>query len=503
MAPPVPTRLFYLAALLLLPAPTAAQVARVEVQPDRATLIAGNQLPLRAVARDGAGREVTGRRIRWEAVSADAAVVDTTGVVTGFREGVARITATIDGIVGMAELAIEPKSAARTDVVADQAEIVVGGSTLLRAVARTDDGAPLPRTAFTIRSSDDRVATVDPSGVVTGRGEGSAIFAVQTGEVRSEVRIQVVNNRVARLTVNGPVVGRVGDVVRFRATAEDRRNLPVANPAVRWTVSGEGADIGNDGGFIAERAGVYLVTVVAGNVAGTHAIRVAPRPPKAYREPPAPPSRAVLPAGTGDAAIREARAVWIDSSFAFVADATGTLRVLSLEDPRAPREVGGWRLASEEGPGWPATPRTMHDVMVRDGLAYVAYGRDGLAILDVGQGARGGSPALPRVVSQLVAVPPDAATREAPNTAHAVLRHGRYVFLADGPASTTAAGRVLVIDAGNPTSPAVVAEIRLAAAGPIRLWAADETLYIGYEGGKVQAVDVSGELRGDLVGQGR
>jgi hypothetical protein len=110
---------------------------------------------------------------------------------------------------------------------------------------------------------------------------------------------------------------------------------------------------------------------------------------------------------------------------------------------------------------------------------------------------------LPRVISHLVAVPPDAATRETPNTARAVLRHGRYVFLADGPAAGTSGGRVLVVEVGNPASPAVVAEIRLTAAGAVRLWAADDTLYIGYGDGKVQAVDVSGELRGDLVGQGR
>ncbi|HEX9164647.1 MAG TPA: Ig-like domain-containing protein, partial [Gemmatimonadales bacterium] len=176
MGPTPPMRLLLLVASLLLHAPAAAQVARVEVQPDRATLIAGNQLALRVVARDAAGREIVVRRIRWEASSADAVVVDSAGVVTGFREGVARVTATVDGVAGVAELVIEPKSAARIDVVAEQPDIVVGGNTLLRAVARTDDGTPLPRAVFTFRSSDDRVATVDPSGVVTGRGEGSAIF---------------------------------------------------------------------------------------------------------------------------------------------------------------------------------------------------------------------------------------------------------------------------------------------------------------------------------------
>src|SRR5512139_1313062 len=140
-----------LLAFLLLTTPGAAQVARVEVQPDRATLIAGNQMSLKALARDAAGREVPGRRVRWAALSADAVVVDSAGVVTAFRDGPARVTATVDGVVGVAELVIEAKAPARIEVAAEQPDIVVGGSTLLRAVARTEDGEPLPRTVFTFR----------------------------------------------------------------------------------------------------------------------------------------------------------------------------------------------------------------------------------------------------------------------------------------------------------------------------------------------------------------
>lgn len=482
--------------ILLLAMPAAAQVARVEVQPDRATIIAGNQMSLKVLARDAAGREVPGRRVRWAARSADAVVVDTDGVVTAFRGGPARVTATVDGVAGVAELTIEAKSPVRIEVAAEQAEIAVGGSTLLRAVARTEDGEPLPRTVFTFRSSDDRVATVDPSGVVTGRGEGSAIFAVQTGEVRSEVRVQVVTNRVARLIVNGPVQARTGEVVRLRASAEDRRNLPVATPPVRWSVSGEGADIGPDGGFIAERPGTYLVAVIAGNVAATHAIRIGPRARRPQQDPPAPPSRPAIPAGPGGPVLADARSVWVDGTFAYLADASGTLRVFSLENPRGPREVGSWRLPSREFPGVPPMPRTLRDVMVRDGLAYLAYGRDGLVILDVGQGSRGGSPSVPRIISQLVYPPSGDLTLEGPLGAEAVLRHGRYVFVADG-------GRVVVVDVGTLVAPALAAEFRIAEAGPLTLWADGDVLYVGNGAGKIRAVDVSGELRGDLAAQGR
>jgi hypothetical protein len=489
-------RLLPLAVLALLTAPAAAQVARVEVQPDRATLIAGNQLLFKAVARDASGKELPGRRVRWQAVPADGIVVDSTGVATAFRDGPATLTATVDGVTGTAELVIEPKSPVRIEAVADQPEIVVGGSTLLRATAYTEDGEPLPRAVFTFRSSDDRVATVDPSGVVTGRGEGSAIFAVQIGDVRTEVRVQALANRVARLMVNGPVQARTGEVVRLRASAEDRRNLPVSNPAVRWSVSGEGADIGADGGFVAERPGTYLVTVVAGAVAGTHAIRVAPRTRQPPPGTPSPPTPAGVPSGPGGPVVADARSVWVDGMFAYLADPSGTLRIFSLETPRAPREVGSWRLPAREGSALPPMPRVLNDVMVRDGLAFLAYGRDGLVILDVGQGTRGGSPSVPRIVSQLVSPRAEDLAGTVPSGAQAVLRQGRHVFVADG-------SRVVVVDVSNLLKPVTVAEIRLPDPGPARLWAQEDLLYIGYGAGKVQAVDIGGELRGDLVGQGR
>lgn len=362
------------ALLALAPDPAAAQAASVEVLPDRATLVAGARLPLRAVARDAADREVGGRRVQWTALPADAVSVDTAGLVTAWRPGLARIIATVDGRQGLAEIVIEPGPPATLEVVPEQPVIVVGGSTILRAVARTDDGDPLPGTVFTFRSSDPRVATVDPVGVVTGRGEGSAIFAVQVGDLRAEVRVQVVANRVGRLMVQGPVQARAGDVVRLRASGEDRRNLPVPNPPVRWSVSDPTAEIGPDGAFVATRAGTYLVTAAAGPVAATHAIRVMPRPGTAglevARHLPLGDAQPIAVAPAGDllyvatwgprlyvfdardpAAPVKADSVTLTggpvTAFAVSGDGrvaaaarTGGIAILDLADPRRPRPVG-------------------------------------------------------------------------------------------------------------------------------------------------------------------
>jgi len=42
----------------------------------------------------------------------------------------------------------------------------------------------------------------------------------------------------------------------------------------------------------------------------------------------------------------------------------------------------------------------LHDVDVQDGLLYASYWDDGLVILDIGNGIKGGSPSSPQLVSQ-------------------------------------------------------------------------------------------------------
>src|SRR2546427_12435809 len=71
------------------------------------------------------------------------------------------------------------------------------------------------------------------------------------------------------------------------------------------------------------------------------------------------------------------------------------LRVIDFRDPSHPKEVARWE-AQQTDAG-----RYLHDVMVVDGLAYLAYWNDGLINLDVGNGMKGGSPENPQLVSQL------------------------------------------------------------------------------------------------------
>ena len=199
-------------------------------------------------------------------------------------------------------------------------------------------------------------------------------------------------------------------------------------------------------------------------------------------------------------------------------DATGSLRVIDIRDPYKPKQVARWETARA-----PAG-RTLHDIDVKDGLAYLSYWNDGLVILDVGNGMKGGTPEAPVLVSQLKydlnALYRDVEAVGGPGFirgTHTAWRAGKYVFVGDEVFSATprptegggviglgrAYGRLHVVDVSDLANPKEVAYYEPKDGGSHNVWVAGDTLYLGdYQGG-LRVLDISGELRGDLLRQGR
>jgi hypothetical protein len=165
----------------------------------------------------------------------------------------------------------------------------------------------------------------------------------------------------------------------------------------------------------------------------------------------------------------------------------------------------------------------LHDIDVRDGMAYLSYWNDGLVILDIGNGKWGGSPNAPKLVGQLKydlddlyrVVEAEGGPGYIRGT-HTAWRHNNYVFVGDEVFSATpqgvtlpglglgkANGRLHVIDVSDVTKPREVAWFEPKDGGTHNVWVAGDTLYLGdYQGG-LRVLDISGDLRGDLLAQDR
>lgn len=168
------------------------------------------------------------------------------------------------------------------------------------------------------------------------------------------------------------------------------------------------------------------------------------------------------------------------------------LKIIDVTDPASPRTVATF------GVGF----SIVHDVYVRDGLAFVSHWNAGLVILDVGAGLVGGSPENPRQVSRLV--PPEGHVHNAwywPERGLVFVGHEIFA----GPVGVSSEGLISVIDVSNLQTPRRVATFRLSGAGPHNFWVDESAgiLYSAYYNAGLLAIDVSGRLLGDLLPQGR
>ena len=199
-------------------------------------------------------------------------------------------------------------------------------------------------------------------------------------------------------------------------------------------------------------------------------------------------------------------------------DGTGALHILDISDPYKPKEVAQWKTPKAHGD----VGRSLHDIDVQNGLLYASWWNDGLVVLDVGNGVKGGSPSNPVLVSQfkydLNTLYRDVEASGGPGFirgTHTAWRHKNYVFIADEvfPASGVkgakdasagrAYGRLQVIDVSDLNNPKAVAHYEPEFGGVHNVWVAGDTLYMGAYNGGFRAFDVGGELRGDLRAQGR
>lgn len=149
----------------------------------------------------------------------------------------------------------------------------------------------------------------------------------------------------------------------------------------------------------------------------------------------------------------------------------------------------------------------IHDTFVRDGLAFVFAWNTGVIIYDVGNGIVGGSPSQPTEVSRLITpanqVPGGSAVHNGWWFHNPVQSEQRYLFIGQegaGVIGSQSTGDLHVVDVADLAHPEEVAFFHLEGAGTHNFWVdeARQILYMAYYNGGVVALDVSGELAGDL-----
>ena len=194
--------------------------------------------------------------------------------------------------------------------------------------------------------------------------------------------------------------------------------------------------------------------------------------------------------------------VFIDDNHVYALNAFGNpakFEVVNIEDPKNPKGVGKFEL--ELG-------SAIHDIWIEDGIAYTSNWRDGLYIIDVGNGIAGGSPSNPVAVANYkyktganhAAFPFKSKSTE---KFYVVLGDEIFPDGVDFFAANETTGFLHFVDFTDLKNPKEVARYELPGYGSHNFWIEDDVVYAGMYNGGVRVIDVSGELLGDLYKQGR
>ena len=151
----------------------------------------------------------------------------------------------------------------------------LGEKQTLVADARDAKGAQLPATDLTWSTSDETIATVDGSGVVTAVANGNAVIKVTSGTLSADaqVAIQQVESSVtlepSSVTIND------GETFQFTAAVYDSRGHQM-NVPITWGIVGhsETATINSSGVVSGDQPGTVSVTARYNNMKATASLTV-------------------------------------------------------------------------------------------------------------------------------------------------------------------------------------------------------------------------------------
>jgi hypothetical protein len=494
------------------------KIARIDVAPS-APLLVGASHRLTATPRNPNGDPRTDISLTWTSENPAIASVDSAGLVHALKIGKTRIVAAGDGASGNVSIEVIKSSLAAIAVSPASASTKTGD--VLHFAAKGSKGEAIP--AEVSWSVEGNGATINPDGAFVAERPGTYTVRASAGERQASASVIAAPRNIERAI---DVVGHamppdeqfaeewIWDHYAYVSAISDKLYIfDIADPAhpqsadplkvdarlindVSTTPDGKIAVITREGASNRKNGIVFLDTSDAMH-------------PKVLSE-----YTATVTGGVHSA--------YINSHYAYITDdATGSLRVIDFADVKNPKEVARWQIESSgqmqialpEGEGVSTAGRYLHDLQVVDGLAYLAYWRDGVVILDVGNGIKGGSPEHPAFVSNYRFNYDELYGSGWLAGTHAVFRYKNYIFVGDEvfPAVFSIAsheripvrGIAHILDVSDITAPREVATYSVPEAGSHNIWVVDDVMYMGYYNGGARVVDVSGELRGELYNQGR
>jgi len=492
-----------------------AGIKTVEIAAIKTPLVVGGTVQLAATTRIFSGDPRTDVPVTWSSDKQSVAGVDAGGIVTGTGVGSATIKATAQGVSDTTTITVVKNTLRSLVIEPGTANAKTGDVVHFNAKGTPADN-------FTARwSVSGSGATIYPDGAFVAERPGTFIISASSGNVAATASVVVAPRNADReMTVVGRAPFKefqgaeewiIGDYAYYSTIADRFFVYDISDPAhpkLTDTVTVD-ARIVND--IMTTADGKILVISREGASNRKNGIAFYdtsdPAHPKLISE-----YTTTVTGGVHSA--------FVNTHYVYLTDdATGSMRVIDFADVKNPKEVARWQTENpivstvRTKEGEEIAGRYLHDLYVKDGLAYLAYWHDGVVILDVGAGLKGGSPEHPQLISQFRFNHHELYGDGWLAGSHSVFRDRNYLFVGDEVLPSffninshnriPVRGICHVLDISDINHPQKVAEYPVPEGGAHNIWVEDGVMYMGYYSGGGRVVDVSGELRGDLYRQGR
>ena len=469
--------------------------ARIEIQVPVTSIAASSWLPLEASAFNRIDAPVWNAPIAWE--SSDPSIAEVVGDFLHAKQpGTVTLTARSGTGSGVQEITVTAAPSGELALATPPTTIRTGDVFRLEP---TVGGQPLPEGAFPRYTVTGPAGEVGPQGWFVAEEPGDYVVVGTLGEASatSSIRVEerVYDQELERVGHMGVPNAHTADLWVFGNAAylgtymDDKlRVFDVSDPANPILTDSIQVDARRINDVIANPDQNFAIMTREGAANRVNGIVILditdplhPTVAGEYTE--------TVPGGV--------HTTWIVDELVYAThNGTGDMRIIDVSDRANPKEVGRWGMDHQN--------RVLHDIFIKDGIAYLSYWDDGLVILDLGGAGKGGSPTRPVFVSRIAY--PEGNT-------HTAWRWKDYVFVGDEifpeiwdmDRPIDARGYIHVIDVSDIENPIEVAKYEVPEAGAHNIWIEDdeETLYIAYYQAGLRALDVSGDLRGDLYDQGR
>ena len=450
-----------------------------------------------------------------------------------------------------------------------------------------------------IKSNNERVK-IDLSNNILAVEEGNSTITASFDGISDKIDLKIQKNPISKLNLisdNSNV--KTGDVINFKVKAIDKKGNEIKNIPVQYSFTGKSFDKSNsasglileDGRFVGDVAGKYIISAKVGNITSSKVVNVFPRnvnreinnvgnglvndkhtsdfwvfegvdgrdyavtgtwgaDGKAYFWDVTNPSKIkkidsiqvdartvndVKVSQDGKICVisREGASnrkngiiiidvtnpkdvkiiseytknltggvhnVFIDNNHIYALSNGERYYIINIDNPNKPIQVGMFEVGKEG--------QAIHDVWIENGIAYSSNWRDGVYLVDVGNGIAGGSPSNPVPFGDYSY---DSGAHHATFPYKSKSTGKFYTVLGDeifpkgvNPNGTNeTAGFLHFVDFTDTKNPVEVAKYELPTHGSHNFWIEDDILYVAMYTGGLRVVDLSGDLLGDLYKQGR